>query len=148
MENIINTKEIKSSIREIEKLSITSLANLSENKVRKILQEIKYSSTNSKPFCPSCGSFEKYNIKSTKSQMDKYNDGKEYISRWKCKNCNTHYSLTTDTITVSPHFLIKFSFKLYKISPFSKPYLYGDSKHQIKKGILATLNISFSLEGL
>lgn len=107
-------KTLKSSIDNINNLSIESLSKLSENRIRKILQEIKYSSTNSKPFCPSCGSFEKWNIKSTKSQMDKYNDGKEYISRWKCKNCNTHYSLTTDTIFENH----KYPLKTYLLSIF------------------------------
>lgn len=88
----------KFSIKEIEKLSIISLSKLSENRVRKIFQEIKYQSTNFKPYCPNCGSFEKWNIKATKSQQEKYNAGKEYISRWKCKECNTHYSITSGTI--------------------------------------------------
>lgn len=90
--------EVNFSINNIDKLSIISLSKLSENRVRKIFQEIKYSSTNSKPYCPSCGSFDKWNIKATKPQQQKYNDGKEYISRWKCKNCNQHYSITSGTI--------------------------------------------------
>lgn len=86
------------SIHKLDKLSVISLANLSENRVRKIFQEIKFQHTNGKPFCPHCGSVEKWNIKSTKLQSQKYNEGKEYINRWKCKSCNKHYSLMSGTI--------------------------------------------------
>lgn len=102
------------SVEQLEKLSVESIAKLSENRIRKILQEIKYSSTNSKPFCPSCGSFDKWNIKATPSQQKTYNNGNEYISRWKCKNCNTHYSLATGTIFENH----KYPLKTYLLSLF------------------------------
>ena len=86
------------SIHKLDTLSVISLAKLSENRVRKIFQEIKYKNTDGKPYCPHCGSFDKYNIKATKPQQIKYNEGKEYINRWKCKNCNKHYSLMSGTI--------------------------------------------------
>jgi len=69
-------EEFNFSINNIDKLSIISLSKLSENRVRKIFQEIKYSHTDGKPFCPNCGSMDKYNIKATKPQQIKYNEGK------------------------------------------------------------------------
>ena len=86
------------SIEKLDKLSIISLSKLSENRVRRIFQEIKYKNNKYKPYCPYCGSVNKWNIKATKLQQNKYNNGKEFINRWKCKECNKHYSLTTNTI--------------------------------------------------
>lgn len=76
------------TLNSIEKLSIQSIAELSESKVRKIFQEARYHYTDYKPYCPNCGGFKKWNIKDKNNQ----------IIRFKCKDCNTQYSITSDTI--------------------------------------------------
>lgn len=102
------------SLNDMVNLSIETLSKLSENRVRKIFQEAKFYSTDFKPFCPKCGSFDKWNIKATKIQQDKNNNGKEYIERWKCKGCNNHYSITTNTIFENH----KYPLKTYLLSIF------------------------------
>lgn len=76
------------TLNSIEKLSIQSISELSESKVRKIFQEARYHYTDYKPYCNKCGSFEKCSIKDKKNQIIKY----------QCKTCRNQYSITSDTI--------------------------------------------------
>jgi transposase-like protein len=93
------------SIENIDKLSIQTISNLSENRVRRIFQEIKYKNNKYKPYCNRYGSFRKWNIK------DK---DKNFIQRFKCKDCNSHYSITTDTIFENH----KYPLKIYLLAIF------------------------------
>lgn len=90
---------------EIENLSIQTISQLSENRIRKIFQEARFNHTNTKPFCPKCGSLKKWNIK---------DNHKRYIDRWKCKECLSHYSITTDTVFENH----KYPLKTYLLSLF------------------------------
>jgi len=90
---------------EIENLSIQTISQLSENRIRKIFQESRFNHTDTKPFCPKCGSLKKWNIK---------DNHKRYIDRWKCKECLSHYSITTDTVFENH----KYPLKTYLLSLF------------------------------
>lgn len=72
----------------MDTLGIQTISQLSESQVRKIFQEAKYFDTNYKPYCDKCGSFKKLNIKDKNNQ----------ITRFKCKECNKYYSITSNTI--------------------------------------------------
>jgi transposase-like protein len=76
------------TLNEIENLSVQSISELSESKVRKIFQEARYHYSDYKPYCNECGSFKKWNIKNKENQ----------IIRFKCKDCSNQYSITSDTI--------------------------------------------------
>lgn len=73
------------TINSLKNISITTIANLTEAKINSIFKEARWED---KPTCLKCGSFSKYNIKNEKGQ----------ITRFKCCDCGSLYSITSNTI--------------------------------------------------
>ncbi len=68
-------------------LSIVSVARMSEEEARATFQSIRWADNDGKPCCPKCGCVSVYS----------------YATRpiWKCKACNSQFSLTSGTIFAS-----------------------------------------------
>lgn len=64
--------------------SVVKIAKMTEKQAETFFRKIRWSDTNGKPVCPSCGSLKHYDL-STRDV-------------WKCKACKKQFSVTSDTL--------------------------------------------------
>lgn len=72
-------------------ISELEVARMSETEARVTFEKLRWSDTNGKPVCSTCGCTESYIINTTS------NTGKA-IRRYKCKACRTQYTVTSGTL--------------------------------------------------
>lgn len=75
-------------------ISELEVARMSEDEARETFEKLRWSDTDGKPVCPTCGCVDSYIINTTSKS------GRP-IRRYKCKACRSQYTVTTGTLFAS-----------------------------------------------